>query len=118
MLTRQVEVELLESEFLLANNELASIGGDDLNSGAQVLELGALRHVRDLQRDVGGRHQVEDSFSHIDRRLSGTSGTEAVGTGVERRPVQGALQEEWLVCVFLHQAGVDQGLWHHTMVPV
>ena len=91
VLTRQVEVELLKSELRLANNELASIGGDDLDSSTQVLELSALRHVRYFQRDVGGRDKVEDTVDHVDRRLPSTGGTETVGTGVERRPIQRTL---------------------------
>lgn len=65
VLTRQMEMELLEAILLLAEGHGTALG-NDLDGGSEVFELGALGEIRDLDLDSGRGHHVERPFLHVD----------------------------------------------------
>lgn len=83
-----MEMELLQSVLLLAESHGAALG-NDLDGGSEVLELGALGEIGDLDLDVGRGHHVEGSFPHVDGRLPRSRGADGV-LGRKRGPEQRA----------------------------
>jgi len=68
MLAGEMEVELLESEGLAAKTEGAALC-DDLDGGAQVLELGACCEIGDIDGELACGNHVERTNGHVDGRL-------------------------------------------------
>ncbi len=90
VLAGEVEVELLQLKGLVGDLQGAALG-DDLDGGAQVLKLGAFGHVVDAQLDVGPLENGEHAVDHVDWGLVGAGCAHAVGRGLERSPVERAL---------------------------
>jgi hypothetical protein len=97
VLAGQVEVELLQGELRAPDRHGAqALGRHHLHRGAEVLELGALGHVGDLQVDITGRDQGELAIDHVDGGLASAGGAENV-CRVESYPVGWALPWATLV---------------------
>jgi hypothetical protein len=90
VLTGQVEVELLQLECLAGYRQGAALG-DDLDGGAQVLKLGAVRHVVDGQLDIGALGEGEDVADHVDGRLAVAGCADRIGRDIDRCPVERSL---------------------------
>lgn len=98
VLAGRVEVELSEIVCLAVADESAM--GLDLNGGAQVHKLGALRRSVDV--DCGPSRDAARGAREVDRRLVSTLGAERVVFFVERIPVERALKAVVAKCWLFH----------------
>jgi hypothetical protein len=85
-----VEVKLLQVECLAGYRQGAALG-DDFDRGAQVLKLGAVRHVVDGQLDIGALGEGEDVADHVNRRLAIAGCADRIGRDIDRCPVERSL---------------------------
>jgi len=118
MLAGQVEVELLERERRAVDNDACSgaLGHDNLDRGAQVLELG-LGDVGDVELEARPGHNGKLTLAHVDGALVPARRAGHVG-GIQGKPVQGALSRRSAVYFPPTPVGVrPPGGRRRTMAP-